>query len=238
MTTLLITGTDTEVGKTLLTTALIAYWQKYYNAADLAVMKLLQAGVGDGELYEQLFTFAQPTETLVPLQFKTPVAPPLAAAEEDRTVDLTPVWQTYQQLQHDYATVLVEGVGGLGCPLTSELTVADVAAMWRMRAVLVVPIQLGAIGQAVANVALARQVKLPLCGIVLNCPAPLTPEQQETWAPPTLIQNLTHLPILGTLPYLAGDDRYNKDSLAQAAANLDLERLGLLPRLTLASTSP
>lgn len=237
MTTLLITGTDTEVGKTLLTTALIAYGQKYGEAADLAVMKLLQAGVGDGELYEQLFTFPQPAETLVPLKFQEPIAPPLAAAEEGSAVDLTPVWQTYQQLQQDYPNVLVEGVGGLGCPLTSELTVADVAAMWRMQAVLVVPIRLGAIGQAVANVALARQVKLPLCGLVLNCPTALTPEQQAQLAPPTLIQNLTHLPILGTLPYLAGDDRYNKDKLAQAASNLDLEHLGFAPRPTSVSTS-
>lgn len=227
MTPLLITGTDTEVGKTLLTTALIAYWQQYCDPAQLGVMKLMQAGEGDGELYQQLFEFDQPAETLVPLKFQTPIAPPLAAEREGRSLDLAPVWQTYAQLTQTYPQVIVEGVGGMGSPVTPELTVADLGVMWRMTAVLVVPIRLGAVGQAVANVALARQMKLPLRGLVLNCPQVLTPEQQADWAPIDLLMKLTHLPVLGTLPYLPEGDRYNKASLAQAAARLDLASLGI-----------
>ncbi|MEM8640327.1 MAG: dethiobiotin synthase [Cyanobacteria bacterium P01_G01_bin.54] len=232
MTALLITGTDTEVGKTLLTTALIAYWQQHLDPAALGVMKLMQAGEGDGELYQRLFDFAQLPETLVPLKFQAPIAPPLAAEQEGRTVNLAVVWQAYAQLQAAHKQVIVEGVGGLGSPVTRELTVADLGAMWRLRAVLVVPIRLGAIGQAVANVALARQVKLPLGGLVLNCPEPLTPEQQANWAPVDLLRNLTQLPILGTLPYLGEHDRYNKAVLIQVAAGLDLAQLGIpAPRL-------
>ncbi|MGB0561585.1 MAG: dethiobiotin synthase [Spirulinaceae cyanobacterium] len=232
MTALLITGTDTEVGKTLLTTALIAYWQQYLDPAALGVMKLMQAGEGDGELYQRLFDFAQPPETLVPLKFRAPIAPPLAAEQEGRSVDLAIAWQTYAQLQANHEQVLLEGVGGLGSPVTCELTVADLGAMWRLSAVLVVPIRLGAIGQAVANVALARQVKLPLCGLVLNCSDPLTPEQQANWAPVDLLQTLTQLPVLGTLPYLGEGDRYNRAVLAQAAAGLNLSQLGIpAPRL-------
>lgn len=237
MNPLLITGTDTEVGKTVLTTALIAYVQKYRDRADLGVMKLAQAGEGDGEWYRQLFSFAQAPETLVPLKFPEPIAPPLAAARAGMSLDLTPVWHAYQTLQQQHPVVLVEGVGGLGSPVTDEFTVADIAAAWGMSAILVVPIKLGAIGQTIANVALARQVKLPIQGLVLNGVSPVSPEQQANWAPIALLERFTHLPVLGTLPYLNERDRANPETLAAAAAQLDLERLPGLVKIRV-SPSP
>lgn len=223
MQNLLIVGTDTDVGKTVVTTALVAYWHAYRSPDTLALMKLLQTGEGDGELYRELFAFSQPAETLVPVKFNTPVAPPVAAEREGMAIDLGKIWQTYQTLQQTYPFVLVEALGGLGSPVTHELTVADIAAQWRLNAVLVVPVKLGAIAQTVANVALSRQLKLNLKGIILNCCQPVTQEQLDNWAPVDLIQSLTHLPILGTIPYLANPKDKNK--LANIASNLDLERL-------------
>jgi len=66
--------------------------------------------------------------------------------------------------------VLVEALGG--SPVSEEFTVADLAE-WRPT-VLVVPVKLGAIAQAVANVALARPSRVHLKGIVLNCPTSFT----------------------------------------------------------------
>ncbi|MGK7927896.1 MAG: dethiobiotin synthase [Spirulina sp.] len=223
MQNLLIVGTDTDVGKTIVTTALVAYWQTYRSPDTLALMKLLQTGEGDGELYRELFEFSQPSETLVPVKFNTPVAPPVAAEREGEAIDLGKIWQTYQTLQQYYPFVLIEALGGLGSPVTDELTVADIAAQWRLNAVLVVPVKLGAIAQTVANVALSRQVKLNLKGIILNCSQPVTEEELTNWTPIDLIQSLTHLPILGTIPHLANPQ--DKSKLAQIASNLDLERI-------------
>jgi dethiobiotin synthetase len=109
--------------------------------------------------------------------------------------------------------------------------VADLGYDWQLPTVLV-PVRLGAIGQAVANVALARQTKLPLRGIILNCTQPRTAAEIDQWAEPDLITNLTQLPILGTLPYL--DNPEDLAQLRQAAAGLTLE--AMLPlRLTVAS---
>jgi dethiobiotin synthetase len=232
---LIITGTDTDVGKTVLTTALVAYWQQYRDPQSLGLLKLVQSGLGDGELYRQLFTLPQDPDTLVPLQFTAPIAPPLAAAAEGRTVDLAIVWQAYQQLRQAHGFVLVEGVGGLGSPVTNELTVADVAAMWRWETVLVVPVKLGAIAQSVANVALARSHHLPIRGIVLSCTQPVTPEQVAQWTPIALIESLTQVPILGVLPHLAESDRHDPAQLAAIATQLDLERLWPLHSATPAS---
>ena len=91
MNKLLIAGTDTDVGKTVLTTALVAYWQTYIAPKRLGLMKLIQTGTGDRELYHQLFTPSLSLEIAVPLCFATPVAPPIAADREGTEVDLQQV---------------------------------------------------------------------------------------------------------------------------------------------------
>jgi len=219
---LLITGTDTETGKTVLTTALAAYWQRFVSPS-LGIMKPIQAGIGDRELYSQLFTLNQSIDEINPLYFDAPLAPPIAAAKEGRTIDLGLVWQKFQQLISARDLVLVEALGGLGSPITNEFTVADLAAEWRLPTVLVVPVKLGAISQAVANVALARLIGVALKGIILNCVQPVTKAQINDLTPVDLIQSLTNIPILGCLPYL--ENPTDLDKLAQVAANLDLERL-------------
>ena len=223
MKVLLITGTDTEAGKTVLTTALAAYWQKYQLSRSFGMMKLIQAGVGDRELYSQLFSLNQSLEEITPLYFDAPLAPPVAAAKEGRTVDLGIVWKALENLRSTREWVIVEALGGLGSPVTNELTVADLAATWRLPTVLVVPVRLGAIASSVANVALARLTGVNLKGIVLNCTQPRSEAEIADWTPIELIQSLTNTPVLGCLPYL--ENPTDIDKLALVASDLDLERL-------------
>ncbi|MCV3215547.1 dethiobiotin synthase [Plectonema radiosum NIES-515] len=225
MNTLLITGTDTEAGKTVFTTAYSAYWQIYYPQRRLGIMKPIQSGEGDRELYQKLFSLDQSSEEITPLYFQAPLAPPIAAARENREVDLGLVWQTLEKVRSRHDIVLIEALGGLGSPITSELTVADLAGEWRLPTVLIVPVKLGAIGQAVANVALAKQSRVHLVGIVLNCIEARTEAQIADWTPPELIQSLTNTPVLGCVPYL--DNLSDLEKMAQVISNLDLETLML-----------
>lgn len=220
---LLIAGTDTEAGKTVLTTALAAYWQTYQRSRSFGIMKPIQAGLGDRELYQQLFSLEQSLAEITPLYFETPLAPPIAAAREKRRVELELVWQALKTLLSSRDWVLVEALGGLGSPVTDELTVADLAAHWRLPTVLVVPVRLGAIAQAVANVALAQQTRVLLRGIVLNCVQPRSEQEIADWAPTELIQSLTNTPVLGCLPYLNNTTDIAK--LASLASDLDMEWL-------------
>ncbi|TVQ05842.1 MAG: ATP-dependent dethiobiotin synthetase BioD [Leptolyngbya sp. DLM2.Bin27] len=226
---LLVAGTDTEVGKTVLTSALLAYWQTYRPAQVPAVLKPFQSGPGDRELYHRLFFPETSLEVINPQYFAAPLAPPLAATLEGRSVDLTLAWKALETLTQQHPWVLVEGLGGLGSPVTYEITVADLAAAWHLPVVLVVPVKLGAIAQAVANVALARQSGLDLRGIMLNCTQPSTAEQISQWAPTGLIANLTQTPVLGVLPYLPNPE--STAALAAAAATLDLEALHPRPAI-------
>ena len=207
----------------MLTSALIAYWQRYCWAYKLGVCKPVQSGVGDRELYTRLFQLDQPLEQLNPLWYPTPIAPPLAAAREGTSVDLAKAWQAVAQLQAERDWVIVEGAGGLGSPITDELTVADIATQWHLPTVLVVPVRLGAIADSVATAALARQKRVQLLGIVLSCTEPCTQEQLESWAPVSMIERLAQVPVLGILPFL----RQVRDlsALSDAAAQLDLEQI-------------
>ena len=220
---LLITGTDTEVGKTVLTTSLAAYWQKYYSDSSLGLLKLLQTGVGDYELYHQLFSSSRGITIGNSLCLKTPVAPPIAAQKENLIINLGEIWQELCSLTQQQNFVLIEALGGLGSPITEELTIADIAGDWHLDVVLVVPVKLGAIAQTVANVALARQTKINLKGIVLNCAQPVTDSEIADLAPIELIESLTNIPVMGVIPHLQNLNQL--DSLAQVAANLDLEVL-------------
>jgi len=144
-----------------------------------------------------------------------------AAAQVGKAVDLASLWQTYQQLSAEQDLVLIEGVGGLGCPLTWDYTIADLAHDWRVNAVLVAPIRLGAIGQLVASVGYARKLGLKLSCIILS---QVTRDPGKDLADRNLIENLCQLPVMGVIPYL--EDAQDLEALAHAAAGLWLEVIG------------
>lgn len=199
MKTLLIAGTDTDIGKTIITTALRAFYQTYFPQLNVGLMKLLQTGEqGDLQFYEQFFN-----DVVVPQCFSAPLAPPLAAQLENKSVDLSIIWQSLLKLQQTKDLILVEALGGLGSPITDELTIADIAGTWHLETILVVPVKLGAIAHAVSNVALARHHKVKIRGIIFNCVNDCTEEQQNNWTPKELVESLTQVPVLGYFPHLA-----------------------------------
>jgi dethiobiotin synthetase len=218
--TLLIAGTDAKVGKTAVMMALIAYWQRYCSTRRLGVMKPIECHNAsterDCDLLIRLFGLDQAASQITPVSLVTDGPP------KKTRIELDPIWQQLQQLQQrDF--VLVETWGGLGSPLTSETTVADLAWDWRLPTVLVVPVQPGTVAHAVANVALANQSKVHLKGIILNAAQPCRSQDWENWAPIDLIQSLTRKPVLGCMPHLA--NLADLDKLVQVAAEWELERL-------------
>lgn len=213
--------------------ALLAYWQRYCGARPLGVMKPVECRRNDdlterdGEKLCRLFNLSQDMSDITPISLQGGTLPPLAAAHAGVQIDLEGLWQRFQQLQQQKDLVLLEAWGGLGAPLTFETTVADLAWDWQMPTVLVVPVQPGAVAQAVANVALAQQARVHLKGIILNSSQPHQRQDREDWAPVDLIQSLTRKPVLGHVPYL--EDPTDLSKLAQVAAEWQLERF--LPRL-------
>ncbi|NJK34556.1 MAG: ATP-dependent dethiobiotin synthetase BioD [Oscillatoriales cyanobacterium SM2_2_1] len=213
---LLVAGTDTGVGKTIATLALAATW--WQRRGPCGLYKPVQCGPGDREQYLNTLPLDQTLDDITPFYFTAPLAPPLAAALEGRVVDLGILWQQYQRLQERFAMVFVEAAGGLGTPVTAEYTFADLARDWHLPTVLVVPVRLGAIAQAVATVAYARSQKIAVKGIILNAATEEAYQRQEEWAPTDILARLTYTSILGTIPPLQTLDR---EALRQAGEQLD-----------------
>lgn len=201
--TLLIAGTDAGVGKTLLLTALVHYGQTYYADRRIETVSLW-SGTDPDRL--------QALETARELVPAVPVG-----LECDR------LWAQVSQLGEVCDWVLLDGVGSLGTPLTHETTLADLAWDWRLPTLLVVPVAPGAIAQAVAQAALARQCRVHLRGMILNCLSPAAAAQIDTWLPINLLQSLTNVRVLGTFPYLPVPT--DTDKQLQAVSGLELDRL-------------
>jgi dethiobiotin synthetase len=216
----LIAGSDTGVGKTILTAALVAYYQTFYRSNKVAVYKPIQSGIGDREYLQTTLRLTQTLEQINPIFFDQPIASAIATYRENKAIDLGLIWQQYQVLQAESDFLLVESMGGLGSPITSEYLVADLAKDWRIPVILVVPLRLGAIGQAIANLALANQKQLQVIGIVLSCNDFDSANHLEDWAPINLIENLTNTAVIGLLPHI--NDLSDRHALSQAAAQLNL----------------
>jgi dethiobiotin synthetase len=216
-----IVGTDTDAGKTIVSTALAAYWAQYESAADVALFKPVQSGEGDIERYGEIF--GDTIETANSIYLRDPLAPPIAAERQGVDIDLGVAWRDLQAIAQRRSRTIVEWLGGLGSPVTWELTVADLVRDWRMASLLVVPVRLGSISQVVACAALAREAKAEIAGIVLNCVEPMDTETCDRFMPIAMIERLTYLPVLGCMPFL--DNVRDRDQLIAAASQLNLEAL-------------
>jgi dethiobiotin synthetase len=220
----LITGTDTGVGKTILTAAIVSYYAHYFPECRVAVYKPVQAGVGDREYYQQVLSLSQTLAEINPIYLATPLAPPLSADREGITIDLHHLWDSYEKLRQNYDLVLVESAGGLGSPITWAYTVADMAKDWRIPTLLVVPVVLGCISQSVVYSHFAQGRGIDLRGLVLNCSRP--DSVLDDVAPIPLLEKLCHLPVLGTLPFIANcHDQQQLSAAAQALKFLPLSKL-------------
>jgi dethiobiotin synthetase len=113
---IVITGTDTGVGKTVLTSLLAIYLRA--NGVGVAALKLLSSGERlDARLLRRAIGNALTLEEINPWHFDLPVAPLLAARRRGQRVELREVLAHVWKIAHRFDTVLVEGAGGLLSPL-------------------------------------------------------------------------------------------------------------------------
>ena len=150
-----VTGTDTGVGKTLVSCALLrAFAARGLRAVG---MKPVAAGavLENGRLVNEdvialnaAANVAAPAELVNPYCFAPPIAPHIAAAEAGITVELERIREAYAALAALADRVIVEGAGGFRVPLTRELEVAHLAAHLALPVILVVGMRLGCLNHA------------------------------------------------------------------------------------------
>lgn len=200
-----ITGTDTEIGKTIIAGGLAAALKA--TGVDVGVMKPIATGgishptVSEDAIFLQ--HAAQVDDALAfinPICLRHPLAPSVAAALEGVAIDLSQVDVAFNRLCQRHQFMVVEGVGGLAVPIQGELVVADLAKRLNLPLLIVARASLGTINHTLLTVTFARSFDLEIRGVVLNgLQADAKGLAEET--NPEEIARLTRLPILGIVPY-------------------------------------
>lgn len=204
-----ITGTDTEVGKTVASGALL----QAASAAGLTTAGYKPVASGcevtaegirnsDALALQRYSSLALRYEQVNPLAFIEPTSPHIVSAEEGRPIEFAQLSAGLRQLEQQAEWVLVEGAGGWFTPLSATQTYADWVIAEQLPVILVVGIKLGCINHAMLTAAAVRASGLSLAGWIANDIQPPGKRHHEYLA--TLRQRID-APCLGEIPYLTDD---------------------------------
>ncbi|MFW6158638.1 MAG: dethiobiotin synthase [Planctomycetota bacterium] len=207
---LLVTGTDTEVGKTLVASCLARLLRE--RGHDVGVMKPFATGcqsvdgdfvAADGVCLARAAGVEDPHERVCPVRLRHPLAPTVAARLEGRALSLDPVWAALAELCERHECLIVEGIGGLLVPVTPASLLADVAVGLGAPVLIVARAGLGTINHSLLTVECARARGLEVAAVVLNrtAPGPGSPAEETN---PTEVAARSGAPVLGPLPYCDG----------------------------------
>ncbi|QIE22166.1 ATP-dependent dethiobiotin synthetase BioD 1 [Caballeronia sp. SBC1] len=211
---LFVTGTDTEIGKTLVSAALLHGFAALGLRA--AAMKPIAAGAfeRDGEWHNEdadqldaAANVALPPLIRTPFLLKEAAAPHIAAARENVSLDIARIVEAHKFAVQQADVVVVEGVGGFRVPLTDVHDTADLAFALNLPVVLVVGMRLGCISHALLSAEAIAARGLHLVGWVANQidPAMLFPAENIE-AIRLRLDSQFNAPLLGTIPRLTPPD--------------------------------
>jgi dethiobiotin synthetase len=232
---LFVVGTDTGVGKTRIAAGIARAMAR--EGRRVGVVKPVATGAvrdGDGWRVDDADGLIAAigggvtTAEVCPIAFAEPLAPPVAARRSGRLLNADEVFDAtlaairHWQTQRAAEVMVIEGVGGLLCPLAEGITVADLAVRLDYPLVVVARRGLGTLNHTLLTVEAAVSRSLRVAGVVLNGAEPTTGTIAEATNPSELARRLGPIPILANLPHepggqatsvvLDGLDWYNRAS--------------------------
>lgn len=215
-----VTGTDTGVGKTLVSCALLhAFATRGRRAVGF---KPVAAGCDedgwneDAKLLRAASSIQVAYGQVNPCCFPRAIAPHLAAREAGVCIDFSRIESSYRELAGQADEVIVEGVGGFCVPLNEKQDSADLARQFGLPVILVVGMRLGCLNHALLTLRAISDYQLECAGWVANVLDADMPALQENIE--TLRERIA-APLLGILPHQVRPDA------REAAARLNLETL-------------
>ena len=201
-----ITGTDTDVGKTHVSVALVEQLkQKGYKTG---VMKPISAGCertaqglrnDDAIQLMQSSNVALNYDTVNPYAFEPAIAPHIAANEVDVEISLDVIMENYNRICSQSDWVIVEGAGGWLVPLDDHRTMGDLASAIGLPVIVVVGMRLGCLSHALLTINAIKASGLTLAGWIANRPTPEMSRYKENLA---TLKEMINAPMLGEMPYL------------------------------------
>jgi dethiobiotin synthetase len=203
---LLITGTDTGIGKTLIAGAIASHLR--HHGQRVAVLKPAASGCvrrreglvsEDAEFLAHCADTPHPLDVIAPIRFIEPLAPAVAAERMKTTLDWESVQRSMNRITRNADVLIVEGVGGIMVPMDAEHTMLDLAAWLKLPAVIVARPNLGTINHTLLTARALESAGVRVAGVVINrYPAENAGTAEET--NPRAIEKWGKLPVLCIVP--------------------------------------
>ena len=202
-----ITGTDTNVGKTVIAAALAAVLKK--KGTDVGVMKPVATGGWDDARFLIKGSGVKDNVFLVnPYCLATPVAPAIAASIENIKMDIGRIKAAYDELSRRHEMLIVEGVGGLLVPIYKKYLVTDLIKDLDLPIIIVATPGLGTINHTLLTISQARRSRIKVLGVIINNYDEATAGIAEKMVP-EIIENVGKVPILGIVKHV--DNPYSEE---------------------------
>jgi dethiobiotin synthetase len=204
-----VTGTDTGVGKTFVSTVLLKLMRR--RGLSVAAMPPTETGVAEGDPRGDAMRLLEaaasgdPVELVRPLLLTEPLAPWVATTRGGSRVDLDALDAAFRRLCEGRDGIVVEGAGGLLVPLTRDVAYDTLFVQWDLDVVVVAGNRLGVINHTLLTVRAAHDAGLRVRGVVLNTLSPEPPGIAESTNLDTLAELLAPVPVL-PLPWLRKRD--------------------------------
>ncbi|OGW37476.1 MAG: dethiobiotin synthase [Nitrospirae bacterium RBG_13_39_12] len=224
-----ITGTDTGVGKTVVTAAII----KAIGLLGLRAcgMKPIETGCIkegdvlvplDGMFLKTIARMEENVKHISPYCFESPLAPMAASEVEGVSIDFEKIKRAYTDLKKNYDAVVVEGIGGLLVPIRRDYFVLDLARDFGLPIIVVSRPALGTLNHTMLTVNYAIKEGLNVAGIIINynCPPKDTLAEDTN---PEIIKQISKAPLIGVFPYLTDMESVTIEKAV--LKNLDIEIL-------------
>lgn len=223
-----ITGTDTGVGKTVVTAVLASSLRK--RGIDVGVMKPIASGLAqkvgfrssDAEMLRKAAGMTEREDLVNPVFLPLPVSPYDATKMLNMKLDMKIVYERFEELRRAHQMLLVEGIGGIMTPITRDLFVADMIRRMGLETIVVTRATLGTINHTVMTVQMCKKYQIPVRGLVINY-FDEKGEPAERNAPSTL-REVTDTPVLGTIPFVK-DYQRPEDMEDLVEKRIDLDKL-------------
>lgn len=225
-----VTGTDTGIGKTVVTCALAARARQ--RGVRVAAMKPVESGIeerpvsptglaSDAERLRAACGDGDPISLVRPYVLEEPLAPLVAAQRAGVTIEVAALDAARAELERERDLLLVEGAGGLLVPITPTLSYADLFSRWQCDLLLVAGNRLGVLNHVLLTVRAAEAAGLSLAGIVLTSLGPHALSVAEATNHEALRQLLPTHTIL-RFPWVDRLDDFAALAMAAQAAGLDV----------------
>lgn len=197
-----ITGTDTHVGKTLISCALLHAFAE--QGLRVVGMKPIAAGSNADEQHEDVKKLRAASNILAslgqinPYLFVQPIAPHIAARNSGVRIEIARILQSYHELAAQADVVIVEGVGGFCVPINERETSAELAQQLALPIILVVGMRLGCLNHALLTLSAIEACGLKCAGWVANVlDANMLALDENIEA----LQQRINAPLLGVVPW-------------------------------------